>query len=179
MSEIAPDPALKDYYEAEQFKKDIVFDMANLNEAMQRHASLYAHYATQAISAKRQLDFQSKKLELLEALLDREWRTALKEENPKTTEPQIRTAVILDKRYAAGSMREINAKSIYDLCRMCERSFDQQKDMLLQVARDANRESRGALRSYGGFGSASDPTAERTVLLEAMAAKAEASEVEA
>ena len=140
------EPPLKEFVNAEQFKADLKFDMTDLSTAMQKHAGFYAHYATQAVHAKRQYDFQVKKLEVLEAKLDREHRLAFKERGEKVTEPMIRSAVVTDPRYISASLREINSRTIYDLCRVCERSFDQQKDLLLQVARDASRESSGTLR---------------------------------
>jgi hypothetical protein len=140
------EPALNDFIDAEQFKKDLSFNLADLTTAMQKHSGFYAHYAGQAVRAKRQYDIQVKKLEILESRLDREYRASFKERAEKVTEPQIRSSIVTDSRYIAASLREINARSIYDLCRSCERSFDQQKDLLLQIARDAAREGAGNLR---------------------------------
>lgn len=141
MSEAAPDLSLQKFIDYETFAKDMKIDETNLSASMKAHGPLYAYYATQAVKAKRQLEVQSLKLEIIESTLDKEWRAILKEENPKTTEAQVAGAVRLDARYAAAKMREINAKEIAETCRFCASSFDQQKDMLLQIARDAARES--------------------------------------
>lgn len=143
---IARAPDLTEFVNPDQLKKDISIDITDLTGGMQQHASLYVHYATQAVRAKRQYERNKTALELLEAQLDSRHRQQLKEENPKTTEGQIRAAVVMDPKWKAMSSRVIDSQQIYRIAEIGERSFDHRRDMLLQIARDAAREGAGQLR---------------------------------
>jgi hypothetical protein len=140
------DAALTVYVDPVVLKKDMEIDMANLTDNMQKHASLYVHYATNAVRARRQHERFKTAFEVLEAQLDGLHRVALKEENPKTTEGQIRAAVVTDPRWKAMSSRVINAQQEFRMAEIAERAFDSRKDMLLQIARDAAREGQGQMR---------------------------------
>lgn len=150
MTETAPpivnDPALLRFADPDQLKVDISIDLTNLTGAMQTHASTYVHYAQQAVRARRQFERYKTAVEIQEALLDSKWRTTLKEENPKTTEGQIRAAVVTDPTYRAANSKLIDAQMEFRMAEIAERAFDNRKDMLLQIARDAARESAGPLR---------------------------------
>lgn len=142
-------PALKTFIDVEQFKRDVSIDMLNLSKCLQDHAALYSHYAQQAIRANRQLEVAKKALEIREAQLDREHRKTLKDSadpKEKITEAQVRSAVVLDPRWRAASMRVVDAEEIYSLCQSCEKSFVQRREMLLQIAKDSAREAAGPLR---------------------------------
>lgn len=144
-------PALKTFIDVEQFKKDVAINMLNLSVDLQNHASLYSHYAQNAIRANRQLEVAKKALEIREAQLDREHRKSLRESldhgsKEKVTEAQVRSAIVLDPRWRAASMRVVDAEEIYSLCQSCEKSFVQRREMLLQIAKDSARESAGPLR---------------------------------
>lgn len=144
---MSDDALLTNYIDPEQVKKDLHFDLTDLSGAMQRHASLFIHYAQQAVRARSQYDRWKSALEVLESQLDNHYRTTLKEENPKTTEPQIRSAVVSDARWKAASARVIDAKTQHNMAESVERAFEHRKDMLLQIARNAARESEGPLRA--------------------------------
>lgn len=151
MSETTPavastDAAMTEYVNPDQMKMDIAIDVTSLSADMQRHASLYVDYATKAVRARRQYERFKAVQEVMEAQLDGEYRTSLKEANPKTTEGQIRAAVVTDPRWRATSARVIDAQQLYRLADVAVSGFDQRKDMLLQIARDAAREGAGQLR---------------------------------
>jgi len=147
MSEITDDAAaLSEYVNPEQMQKDIGIDLTNLSGEMQHHAGRYVEYATKAVRARRQYERYKAVLEVLEGQLDAQWRTQLKEENPKTTEGQIRSAVVTDPRWRTMSVKVIDAQQVYRLADVGVSAFDQRKDMLLQIARDAARENAGPLR---------------------------------
>jgi hypothetical protein len=161
---------LKTYIDPEQMKLDINIDIADLNTGMQRQASKYAYYATQTVYAKSQYERFKAALEILEAKLDGLHRQALKEENPKTTESQIKAAVLTDTRYKNMAKQVIRAQEIYRLCEVAERAFDHRRDMILQMARDASKEREGALRVAAN-------TTNRDRIMDAMARNAEAASV--
>lgn len=159
------DAAMIEFVNPSQFKKDASIDLANLNQDMQQHASMYVDYAVNCARARRQFERYKLVQEITEAQLDKQHRAVLKEENPKATEGQIRASIILDPRYKATCSRVIDAQLIFRVAEAGERAFDSRKDMLLQIARDAGREANGALRV-----TANQANAER--LLEAMARNA-------
>ena len=140
------DTSIVNFVDVDQLKSDTVINVADLSTDMQRHTSMYVHYATQAVRARRQHERCKVAFEIVEARLDGVWRTSLKEENPKTTEGQIRAAVVTDPIWKNMSARVIAANEQFRLAEVAERSFDSRKDMLLQLARDAAREGAGQLR---------------------------------
>lgn len=148
----APDSetGFSEFVNPEQLAKDVSIDGANLSENMKSHTALYVMYATKAVRAKRQYERYKTAFEVLEAQLDSQHRTALKEENAKTTEGQVRAAVVTDPRWSAASGRVIDARMVYQLADIAVDGFEQRKDMLLQIARDAGREQAGALRVVSG-----------------------------
>jgi hypothetical protein len=162
--EVAP---LSEYVNPDEFKADVAINMTDISTEMQQQTQKYAMYAMKSIRARRQYEIAEKALEITESQLDSQHRVILKEENPKTTEVQIRSAVVTDPRYRAASMRVINARSEHGLAQAAERSFDQRRDMLLQIARDAAREQAGPLRVVAN-------ETNKSRLLELMATKAAA-----
>lgn len=137
---------VSEFVNMEEMLVDVKIDITDLSGAMQQHASLYVMYASKAVRARRQYERFKAVLEVLEAQLDGQYRTTLKEENAKTTEGQIRAAVLTDTRWRAASGKVIDAQQLYRLADVAVNGFDQRKDMLLQIARDAAREQAGPLR---------------------------------
>jgi hypothetical protein len=140
------DTTLIKFIDSEQVKQDLIFDIADINGAMQKHAAMYVHYAGVSVRARTQWDVWKQRLEILEGQLDGIYRTALKEENPKTTESQIRSAVVNDEKWKLYSSRVIGSNTQFRLAEGVERSFEHRKDMLLQVARNLAREQEGPMR---------------------------------
>lgn len=138
--------ALTQYVDAEQLKADVEIDQRNLTGAMTSHASLYTHYAIQAVRAQRQYDRWKAAIEVLEGQLDAQARQAAAEEGKKTTENGIKSAIINDARWKAAQNRLIDAKQMKELCDAALLCFVHRKDMLLQLARDAAAERAGELR---------------------------------
>lgn len=130
----------------EQVARDMDIDFSRLSEAMQKHSALYVHYANIAVRCKNQADRMKQQLELVESVLDGEYRSAMKEDNPKVTEVQIRAAVIKDSRRRRAHQMAIDADTQYRMAQNIERGFEHRKDMLLMIARSQLRESEGALR---------------------------------
>lgn len=139
-------PELVQYVDPDQIKSDLTIDLADLTTAMQRHPGLLAHYGIQSVRARRQYERQKAALEILEAQLDAKYRGELKEANPKTTEPQIRSAIVNDRLFKAMSARVIQAQEIFRMAEVAEKAFYDRREMLLQIARDAARQAEGPLR---------------------------------
>lgn len=147
--------ALIVYVDSEQLKADLEINSTDIDEAMRKHAGLYAHYATQAVRARAQHERWKSAFEVLEAQLDAKYRRELAPDGDdpkakKPTEPQIRAAVVSDSAWKACSSKVIEAQQIQKLAEIGERSFEQRKDMLLQVARNQAREAEGQLRLVQG-----------------------------
>lgn len=146
----APDLAVTSFVDPARLKKDIVIDTTDLNKAMAEQTALESYYIEQSARARRQLEREKNRLEVLEGVLSRKHRAALLEENPKTTEAQVKSAIVTDSLWRAASLRLIDVQFELEMAKGAAHSFDSRKDMLLQIARDANREMRGA----GGYGAA-------------------------
>lgn len=151
------DAMLSNYLDPDQLKKDLDFDPSNINEDLRQHTQLQNHYANLATRARAQSDRWESAVEVLESQLDNHYRKVLKEENPKTTEPQIRSAIVTDARWKAATARRHDALTQWKLCENASRSFEHRKDMILQVSRNMERErDRNLTVGATGPGSARD-----------------------
>lgn len=137
---MSDDALLQNYIDSTQLREDLRFELTDLSESMSRHAGLFIHYAQAAVNARAQHDRFAAAFEILESQLDNSYRTTLKGENPKTTEPQIRSAIVTDARWKAATARRHDALTQWKLCENASRSFEHRKDMILQVSRNMERE---------------------------------------
>lgn len=137
--------ALKTFVDWDQLKKDVSIKDTDLDSVMMGHASLYVHYATLTVQARRQYERLKHAFEILEAKLYAEYRVSL-EEGKKPTEASIRNALVADKRWSGAQARLIDAQSIWKTCEAAENALMQRKDMILEIARDRRREREGELR---------------------------------
>lgn len=143
---MSEDIAVNNLIDTEELKRDLHIEVADLNSDMQRHSAMYIHYACIAVRARAQADRWKTALEVLESQLDNHYRAVLKEENPKTTEPMIRAAVVNDPKWKAASNRLIEAQSQFRIAEAAERAFEHRKDMLGHIARNQLKEADGQLR---------------------------------
>lgn len=134
------------YIDPERLQRDVSINMSDLDGALMTHASNFVHYAVQAANARRQFERFKAAFEILESKLDNKWRTILKEENPKTTEAQIRAAVVGDTEWKTANVRMIEARTIYELAGDAKEAFVMRRDTLLQLAKDAREERKGEMR---------------------------------
>lgn len=137
---------LNRFIDAEQLKKDVSINMNDLDNAMIQHASLYVHYATLTVNARRQYERLKNAFEILEARLDGEYRESLADSGKKVTEAAIRNAMVADKRWSGAQAKVIEAQTIWKFCEVAESAMDQRKDMILEVARDRRKEKEGQIR---------------------------------
>jgi hypothetical protein len=161
------DAMLHNYLDPDQLKRDLDFSADNMNEDLRKHSQLQNHYANLAVRARAQSDRWESAVEVLESQLDNHYRKALKEENPKTTEAQIRAAIVSDARWKAATARRHDARTQWKLCENAARSFDHRKDMILQVARNLAREQE---RNLSVGGPVTGPGSQRDKFLAAAAA---------
>lgn len=165
------DAMIKVYLDPDQLKKDLDFNAGEINEEMRRHSSIQNHYANQATYARAQSDRWESAVEILESQLDSHYRKVLKEESPKTTEQQIRSAIVTDTRWRNATARKHDALTQWKLCENAARSFEHRKDMLLQVARNQQKEMDRSLTVGSGTG----PGSARDRFLNAASANQEGS----
>lgn len=138
--------ALKTFIDPDELRKDVNINPADLDNAMIQHASLYVHYATQTVNARRQYDRIKSAVEILEAQLDDQYRKRAADEGKKTTEALLKNQITADPRYASAQQKLIEAHSIWKLADVAERAMEQRKDLLLEVARDRRKEKEGQAR---------------------------------
>lgn len=134
------------YIDPSRLKRDVAFSPHNIDDAMMTHASKFVHYAVQSSLARGQFERMKAAFEILESKLDGEHRLVLKEENPKTTEAQIRAAVVSDERWKAANARLIETRTVYELAQDAKEAFTMRRDTLLQVAKNVREERGGQLR---------------------------------
>ena len=148
---IKPDEkiALKTYLDAEKLSLDVSINLADLDTAMVEHASLYVHYATNTVKARKQYDRIKSTVEILKSRLYNTHRKMLAEELGKVTEGMIEHAVVTDPKWASAQALLIEAQSIWKLAEIGENAFSQRKDLVLEVARDRRKEREGAMRVMG------------------------------
>lgn len=127
-------------------KADVTVNPNDLDNAMMQHASLYIHYATQTVNARRQYDRLKNAFEILEARLDGEYREQFASEGKKVTEAVVKNAIIADKRWSGAQSKVIEAGSIWRMCEVVEEAMSQRKDMILEIARDRRKEKEGQIR---------------------------------
>jgi hypothetical protein len=137
--------ALKEFVNADQLRRDVEFNVNDLDNAIQRHASLFVYYANQARLAGRQFERMKAAFEIMESRLDHLWRETLKSSG-KATEAQITAAVKADSRWWKAQQRLIDAKAIYELAKDARNAFDHRRDMIVQVSVDQRVERQGELR---------------------------------
>jgi hypothetical protein len=163
------DAVLSNYLDPDQLKRDLDFTQATINEDLRKHTQLQNHYANLAVRARAQADRWDSAVEVLESQLDNHYRKVLKEENPKTTEPQIRSAVVNDPRWKAATARRHDALTQYRLCNNASTSFEHRREMMLQVSRNMQKEMDRNLQVSGT--PMTGPGSARERFLEAAGAK--------
>lgn len=131
-----------------QVKKDVSFSMADLNGAMMEQASLSVHYARIACESKFQMESLKRKIELLEAYLDKNYRQNWPD-NEKMTEKAVQSKIILNKNYQDLQEQYLEAKMNASFADSVQESFRQRRDMLIQIGKDAREELKGQVRVYG------------------------------
>lgn len=137
---------MREYVDVNQLKKDVSFDLHDLDNAIRSHASLFVHYANLARLARAQADRMKAVVDVLESKLYAIHREALMSEGKKATEAQVTAAVQCDPRWMSAQMKRIDAKAIYDLANDAREAFAQRKDMLVQVSVDRRTEQQGEFR---------------------------------
>ena len=137
------------FVDPEQLKKDLYVDPTNISKSLHEYSALLVFYGCQSARARRQYERYKTLQEILEGQLDKEHRAILKEENPKTTEAQIRSAVVLDIRWKAHAVRLIDAQEESRMADVAANGFKAQENMVLQIARDAGREKAVGSMSTG------------------------------
>lgn len=132
----------------EGYKQDIAYSISGegLNTALEQQPALSIHYGMVTASARFLLDQAKHQLEIVEALLYKEHRNLLIEGNPKVTEAQIKAEVTVDGRHRRAVANVSDATLVYKSAESVMNGFDQRKDTLMQVARNAAKEQTGAMR---------------------------------
>lgn len=143
---VGNETALKRFIDSDQLKKDVSINPNDLDNEMIQHASLYVHYATLTVNARRQFDRLKSAFEILEARLDGEIRSSMLDTGKKPTEASIKATMVADPRWSGAQAKVIEAGSIWRQCEVSESAMSMRRDMLLEIARDRRKEFEGNLR---------------------------------
>ncbi len=142
-----PSPlALNEFVDPDQLKRDVEFDLNDLDNAIRSHAALFVHYANLSRLARRQFERMKATAEILESKLYAVHREALLAAGGKATEATIDAAVKCDPRWFATQQKVIDSRAIYDLAGDAREAFAQRKDMLIQISVDRRVERQGEIR---------------------------------
>jgi hypothetical protein len=141
---------LREFVSAPQLKRDVAFELHDLDNAIRMQAGLYVHYADLARQARRQHDRMKVTAEVMESRLYATHREAVITAGGKPTKDQVEALVRTDPRWYAAQQKVIDAKAIMDLAVDSREALHQRKDMLVQVSVDRRREREGELRIGGG-----------------------------
>lgn len=134
-----------DVLDPDQVKRDVSFSMTNLNEAMMEQAALSVHYARLAAEAKHQMESLKRRIELLEAYLDKHFRENWPADE-KMTEKAVQSKIILNKNFQDLNKKLLEAKMNASFAESVQESFRQRRDMLIQIGKDAREELKGQVR---------------------------------
>lgn len=143
---------IESFVSPEQLKKDVDFNIHDLDNAMMEHAGKFVHYAELSSAARRQYKRAKAAFEILESQLYAHWRETLTEGGKKSTEAQITAAVKTDPRWWSANQRLIEAEAQYDFANDAREAFLQRKDMIVQVSVDRRHEREGELRMRAATG---------------------------
>lgn len=165
--------ALKEFVNPEQLKKDVEFNVNDLDNAMMEHASMFVHYSNLARLSRRQFERMKAAMEILESRLSHIHREKLTNDGKKVTEASVEAAVKTDPRWWAAQQRLIDSRAIHDLANDSREAFMQRKDMLVQIGVDRRRERESQVRIMGAQ---QEKVAAETALERAMNAAKSASE---
>lgn len=137
------------YIDPAQLKRDVAINPNRIDEAMATNAQTFVYYATQAAQARGQWERMKAAFEILESKLDNKHRKILKDDNAKTTEAQIRAAIVGDPTWKSANSRMIDCRTVYDLASDAKEAFMMRRDAILQMAKDQREERSGELRLIG------------------------------
>lgn len=140
-----PKKSVKTFINPVQFKSDVSVNIADLDDAFTRQASLFAHYGMQAARASEQVDNLKLLQEVKEAQLSNEHRESLLAEGGKVTEKMIDSAVLTDPRYIKIRKAYNEAKGVLEMNKASTEAFRQRRDMLIQIGADAREEKKGEI----------------------------------
>lgn len=130
----------------DDIKKDVSINLADLDNAMIEHPSLFVHYAMKTVVARKGYDSLKNVCEIRTAQLSAKHRTAFVADGVKPTEALIDAAVKTDPVYVKAVTELVEAQAKWRMCEVAESAFIQRKDLILELARDRRKEREGQLR---------------------------------
>ena len=140
------------FVDPEKLQVDLAFTEMGVNDAMMKHAGLYAHYATLCFKADDQISKAKQVYEITHAKVDSEIRSKAVADDRKITEKMVEAEAARDGRVVGAKKAMGEAQAIAGLCRHAVDAFRQRKDMLVQVASNRREEYKGQVRLNGPAG---------------------------
>jgi hypothetical protein len=130
--------------------KDVSINIADLDNAMIEHPSMFVHYAYLTVKARVIYDQSKNSSEIRQAQLSAKYRAQFLADGVKATEGLIESSVKMDAEYNEVQTAMIKAQGAWRMAEVAESAFVQRKDMILELARDRRKEREGALRVMEG-----------------------------
>ena len=120
-------------------KEVLHINEATLTDEFIKQPSTYAYFAALAEYAVADVEHKKLAFSVLEANLDSQKRTELKE-TPKVTEAVIKSAIIKDRKYQVSAEELIEAERQLGILKSLVRALEQRKDMLIQLGSSKRQE---------------------------------------
>lgn len=145
-----PDPTttyqIKDFIDAAQLRKDLVYSPNNLTDAMMQQASLFAHYGVLASQASRQVDVVKMLLENAESAVYQKVHGEKAVAGEKVTVPMMEALVARHERVISMKRALNEAKRVESSAKIAVEAFRHRRDMLIQHGLISREEMKGELR---------------------------------
>ena len=150
-------PEVKTFLDYVELQQDLIFDAANISEAFQTQASIYAHYSSVKAKAVYQSDRFETEARIIKATVYEKIREDYASKGKKTTEGQLDNKARIHPKVVAANQRANEAKAISDLCWSALESLKQRRDMLVQSGFDMREQRKGELVLRESSESSSSP----------------------
>ena len=137
---------VKTFVKQSDLALDLAFSEHNLNDAMMNQASLFSFYASTSAKAQLQCDRLKTTLDHITATIDVELREDAVATGTKVTETLISNKIKLDPRYMKAIAYYNESKAIAAMCKSTTEAFQQRRDMLVQIGKDAREDRLGEIR---------------------------------
>jgi len=112
------------------YKKDLVIDKFNLDDAWEDQALKFCEWAEKAVEAAFERDKAKENLDVVRAELDGKIRSNAIEAGEKITETAISNKIILDKKYQEANQQVIDAMRNVGILNVAREAFDHRKKAL-------------------------------------------------
>ena len=123
-------------------KEYLRLDEACIEEALIKHTSIYAFFASVLAHAKRSKDLLEVKIEMSQAKYKEERRTLMVSSGQRPTQAALDNYVLTVPEFVELKEQQVETEHKYNLAKNIVSSLDHQKDMLIQLSANKRAETK-------------------------------------